>query len=217
MTRFPRSIKAKKALAEAIFDRLCAQNPEPKGELNWTNPYTLLVAVTLSAQATDKGVNKATKSLFEVINHPNDLLTLGEAGLIAHIKSIGLYRSKAKNLIKMAEILVNDYDGIVPQSREALESLPGVGRKTANVVLSIAFGQSTLAIDTHLFRLAHRFGLSKGKTPLKVEEDLLTLIHERHLYHAHQWLILHGRYICKAQKPNCSECCLNDLCPSAET
>ena len=189
-----------------------AANPEPKGELNWTNPYTLLVAVALSAQATDIGVNKATERLFQIVSTPQDMLALGEARLKDHIKTIGLYNSKAKNVMQAAEILVRDFGGTVPQDRAALETLPGVGRKTANVVLNIAFGAATIAVDTHLFRVGNRTGMAKGKTPLEVELKLEKRIPKEFLRHAHHWLILHGRYICKARKPDCGACIVNDLC-----
>ncbi|MEQ8443719.1 MAG: endonuclease III [Alphaproteobacteria bacterium] len=202
----------KKADIHEFFTRLQAQNPEPKGELNWTNPYTLLVAVALSAQATDVGVNKATKALFEIVSTPQDMLALGEARLKDHIKTIGLYNSKAKNVMKAAEILVRDHGGVVPEDRESLEKLPGVGRKTANVVLNIAFGAPTIAVDTHLFRVGNRTGLAKGKTPLAVELKLEKSVPKEFLRHAHHWLILHGRYVCKARKPECPSCVVSDLC-----
>ncbi len=202
----------KKADIHEFFARLQAANPEPKGELNWTNPYTLLVAVALSAQATDIGVNKATQRLFEIVSTPQDMLALGEGPLKDHIKTIGLYNSKAKNVMQAAEILVRDFGGVVPQDRAALETLPGVGRKTANVVLNIAFGAATIAVDTHLFRVGNRTGMAKGKTPLEVELKLEKRIPKEFLRHAHHWLILHGRYICKARKPDCGACIVNDLC-----
>ena len=198
---------------DAFFARLAEQNPEPKGELNWTNPYTLLVAVALSAQATDVGVNKATKSLFAIVSTPQDMLDLGEEGLKAHIRTIGLYNSKARNVMKAAAMLVAEHGGQVPEDRDALEQLPGVGRKTANVVLNIAFGHPTIAVDTHLFRLGNRTGLAPGKTPLAVEKGLEAAIPDRWKRHAHHWLILHGRYVCKARKPDCPACVVNDLCP----
>ncbi len=202
----------KKADIKTVFARLQAANPEPKGELNWTNPYTLLVAVALSAQATDVGVNKATEKLFQEVSTPQEMLELGEEGLKQHIKTIGLYNSKAKNVIKAAEILVRDFGGVVPQDRAALETLPGVGRKTANVVLNIAFGAPTIAVDTHLFRVGNRTGMAPGKTPLAVELKLEKCIPKQYLRHAHHWLILHGRYVCKARKPDCPACIVNDLC-----
>ncbi|WP_138380847.1 endonuclease III [Luteithermobacter gelatinilyticus] len=195
-----------------FFARLHARDPEPKGELNYTNPYTLLVAVALSAQATDVGVNKATKDLFKVVSTPQQMLELGEERLKGYIKTIGLYNSKAANIIKAARVLVEDYDGEVPQRREDLEKLPGVGRKTANVVLNIAFGQPTIAVDTHIFRVCNRTGLAPGKTPLAVEKKLEEVVPKEFALHAHHWLILHGRYICKARKPNCPVCPVEDLC-----
>lgn len=201
-----------KAQIYEFFSRLQAGNPEPKGELNYTNPYTLLVAVALSAQATDIGVNKATESLFKIVFTPQDMLDLGEAKLKDHIKTIGLFNSKAKNVMMAAEILVRDHGGEVPQDRDMLEKLPGVGRKTANVVLNIAFGQPTIAVDTHLFRVGNRTGLAKGKTPLAVELKLEKRIPKDFLLHSHHWLILHGRYVCKARKPDCPSCVVRDLC-----
>jgi len=195
-----------------FFRRLQEDNPEPKGELNYTNPYTLLVAVALSAQATDIGVNKATEGLFKVVSTPQDMLDLGEAALKDHIKTIGLFNSKAKNVMKAAEILVRDHDGIVPNDQEALEALPGVGRKTANVVRNIAWGELTIAIDTHIFRIGNRTGMAKGKTTLEIEKKLLKVVPKEYLLHAHHWLILHGRYVCKARKPDCGACKVYDLC-----
>ena len=202
----------KKDKIEQFFARLQAQNPEPKGELNYTNPYTLLVAVTLSAQATDTGVNKATEKLFKIVKTPKDMLKLGEDGLKQHIKTIGLFNSKAKNVILAAEMLERDFGGKVPETRDALVKLPGCGRKTANVVLNIAFGQPTIAVDTHLFRLGNRTGLAPGKTPEEVEEKLLKVVPDKYLRHAHHWLILHGRYVCKARTPDCAACIVRDLC-----
>jgi len=195
-----------------FFRRLWEDNPEPEGELNYTNPYTLLVAVALSAQATDVGVNKATEKLFQIVSTPQEMLALGEAGLKEHIKTIGLYNSKAKNVIKAAQMLVEDHDGVVPNDQAALEKLPGVGRKTANVVRNIAWGEPTIAVDTHIFRVGNRTGLAKGKTPLEVEKKLIKAVPKQYLLHAHHWLILHGRYICKARKPDCSACTVYDLC-----
>jgi endonuclease-3 len=206
----------KKATLETFFARLEERNPEPKGELNWTNPYTLLVAVALSAQATDIGVNKATEALFRIVATPRDMLDLGEARLKDHIKTIGLYNSKAKNVMKAAAILVKDHKGEVPGDRAALETLPGVGRKTANVVLNIAFGEPTIAVDTHLFRVCNRTGMARGKTPLAVELELEKKVPKQYLRHAHHWLILHGRYICKARKPDCPACPVQDLCAFRE-
>lgn len=197
---------------EEFFSRLQHQNPDPKGELDYTNVYTLLVAVVLSAQATDTGVNKATKALFKKVKTPEDMVKLGEDGLKTYIKTIGLFNAKAKNVIKLSQQLITDYHSTVPHTREELIKLAGVGRKTANVVLNIAFGQPTIAVDTHLFRIANRTGLAKGKTPEAVEQQLLKVIPEKYLHHAHHWLILHGRYVCKARTPLCSSCIVNDLC-----
>ena len=196
----------------AIFERLRAANPHPKSELAHQTPFELLVAVVLSAQATDKGVNKATEKLYRVANTPAAIVKLGEAGLIPYIQSIGLYRTKAKNIVKLATILVNDHHGKVPASREALEALPGVGRKTANVVLNVAFGEPTIAVDTHVFRVANRTGLAPGKTAEEVEQKLLKFVPEEFRQHAHHWLILHGRYVCLARSPRCPECVIRDLC-----
>lgn len=187
--------------------------PTPRSELEYVNPYTLLVAVVLSAQATDVGVNKATKSLFAVADTPRKMLELGEEGVREHIKTIGLFNSKAKNVIALSRILVDEHGGEVPRDREALERLPGVGRKTANVVLNVAFGEPTIAVDTHIFRVANRLGLAPGKTPLDVERKLVEIVPERYRLHAHHWLILHGRYVCKARKPACTGCLAVDLCP----
>lgn len=197
---------------EEFFKRLHRQNPEPKGELEYVNTYTLLVAVVLSAQATDTGVNRATKALFAKVKTPQAMLKLGEAGLKEHIKTIGLFNAKAKNVIALSEILVRDHGGEVPRTREELVKLPGVGRKTANVVLNIAFGEPTIAVDTHLFRLGNRTGIAPGKTPEEVEEKLLKIVPKKYLRHAHHWLILHGRYVCKARKPACASCIVRDLC-----
>ncbi len=202
----------KKADVALFFDRLAAAMPEPKGELNYVNPYTLLVAVVLSAQATDVGVNKATEKLFKVADTPEKMLKLGEARLKDHIKTIGLYNSKAKNVIALSRILIEEHGGWVPEAREPLEKLPGVGRKTANVVLNIAFGQPAIAVDTHIFRVSNRTGLAPGKTPLAVEQKLLKVVPDARKLHAHHWLILHGRYVCKARKPDCPSCVVEDLC-----
>jgi endonuclease-3 len=195
-----------------IFRRLQAANPNPTTELNYRTPYELLVAVVLSAQATDKSVNEATKALYEKVNTPAAMVELGVAGLEQHIKRIGLYRGKAKNVIALSRILIEEHGGEVPATREALERLPGVGRKTANVVLNTAFGQPTIAVDTHLFRVANRTGLARGKTPLEVEEKLLKFTPPEYLRNAHHWLILHGRYVCLARKPGCPQCLIRDLC-----
>ncbi len=202
----------KKSDAALFFDRLAAEIPIPKGELEYINPYTLLVAVVLSAQATDVGVNKATGPLFKVAETPEAMLKLGEARLKDHIKSIGLYNSKAKNVIALSHQLIDRHGGEVPPDREALEKLPGVGRKTANVVLNVAFGEPTIAVDTHIFRVSNRTGLAPGKTPLAVEQKLQRMVPADRKLHAHHWLILQGRYVCKARKPDCPKCVVRDLC-----
>ncbi len=202
----------KKQKIEEMFQRFEAASPNPQGELDHVNVYTLLVAVVLSAQATDVGVNKATKALFKVADTPAKMLGLGEARVRDYIKTIGLYRNKAKHVIGLSQLLLDNFDGEIPQTRDALETLPGVGRKTANVVLNMAFGQPTIAVDTHLFRLGNRTGLAPGKTPLEVEKNLEKNIPKNFLLHAHHWLILHGRYVCKARKPDCGNCLINDLC-----
>lgn len=199
---------------EAIFSRLSEQNPHPVTELKYHNPYTLLVAVVLSAQATDIGVNKATKALFEKVDTPEKMLLLGEDGLKEHIKTIGLYNAKAANIMALSRILVTRFHSTVPQHLDALQSLPGVGRKTANVVLNCAFHQPTIAVDTHVFRVSHRLKLASYPTPLGVEQELNQIIPDHWKLHAHHWLILHGRYICKARKPLCHQCIIHDLCPS---
>jgi endonuclease-3 len=198
--------------AETFFARLKRLDPEPKTELVYSNPYTLLVAVVLSAQATDKGVNKATAKLFRIADTPEKMIALGEAGLTGHIKTIGLYRNKAKNVIALSRALISEHDGQVPQDRDALEALPGVGRKTANVVLNVVFGEATIAVDTHIFRVANRTGLAPGKTPLAVEMKLEKIVPAEYRLHAHHWLILHGRYTCVARKPRCPVCVVRDLC-----
>jgi len=195
-----------------IFSRLRAENPHPTTELNYSTPFELLVAVILSAQATDRGVNKATDKLFPVANTPQAILALGEDGLKQYIKTIGLFNSKGANIIKTCRILVDQYHGRVPEDRNALESLPGVGRKTANVVLNTAFGHPTMAVDTHIFRVANRTGIAPGKTVLEVEKKLLKFVPKEFLQDAHHWLILHGRYICVARKPKCGACIIEDLC-----
>jgi endonuclease III len=194
------------------FLRFQKANPEPKGELEHLNPFTLLVAVVLSAQATDAGVNKATRKLFELADTPQKMIGLGEDQVREHIKTIGLYRNKARNVIALSEKLVADFGGEVPRTRAELETLPGAGRKTANVVLNMAFGEHTMAVDTHVFRLGNRTGLAPGKTPLEVELELERVIPDEFMLHAHHWLILHGRYICLARKPRCEVCLINDLC-----
>ncbi len=195
-----------------IFERLRAANPSPTTELVYRSPFELLVAVILSAQATDKSVNKATRDLFAVASTPEAMLALGEEGLKSHIRTIGLFNSKASNIIKTCAILVTEHGGLVPRERAALESLPGVGRKTANVVLNTAFGQPTMAVDTHIFRVSNRTGLAPGKTPLAVEQGLLRHIPKAFLKDAHHWLILHGRYVCLARRPRCPACPIADLC-----
>ena len=202
----------KKADIQSFFERLEAERPDPRGELDYINEYTLLVAVVLSAQATDVGVNKATGPLFRKVRTPAAMLKLGEAGLKQYIRTIGLYNAKAKNVIQLSRMLLAAHGGQVPQDREALEKLPGVGRKTANVVLNTAFGMPTIAVDTHLFRLSNRTGLAPGKTPLEVERKLEKAVPEQFKRHAHHWLILHGRYVCKARKPECPKCVVEDLC-----
>ena len=197
---------------EAIFGAFAAANPEPKGELDYVNAFTLLVAVVLSAQATDAGVNKATPALFAAADTAEKMVALGVAGIEDKIKTIGLFRGKAKNVHALSQILVEKYGGEVPQTREQLEELPGVGRKTANVVLNIAFRQPTIAVDTHLFRVGNRTGLARGNTPLEVETALLKVVPPNYLLHAHHWLILHGRYVCKARKPECWHCIIRDWC-----
>lgn len=200
---------------DAIFEffrRLAEDNPSPETELEFGNTYQLLVAVTLSAQATDVGVNKATRRLFELVKTPTQMVALGEAGLKEHIKTIGLFNTKAKNVIALSEILVRDYGGEVPADRDALTELPGVGRKTANVVMNCAFGAETFAVDTHIFRVGNRTGLAKGKTPLAVEKQLEKKVPQPFRVGAHHWLILHGRYICKARTPECWRCPVADLC-----
>jgi endonuclease-3 len=195
-----------------IFTRLRAENPTPTTELHYATPFELLVAVILSAQATDKGVNKATARLFPVANTPEAILALDEEGLKQHIKTIGLFNSKAANIIKSCRILIEQHGGEVPEERKALEALPGVGRKTANVVLNTAFGHPTMAVDTHIFRVANRTGIAPGKTVLEVEKKLLKFVPKEFLQDAHHWLILHGRYICVARKPKCGACIIEDLC-----
>jgi endonuclease-3 len=194
------------------FSRFRQANPEPKGELEHLNPYTLLVAVVLSAQATDAGVNRATRALFAVADTPQKMLALGEEKVRDYIKTIGLYRNKARNVIALSEKLIAEFEGRVPRTRAELESLPGAGRKTANVVLNMAFGEHTMAVDTHVFRVANRTGLAPGNTPLEVELDLERAVPPEFMLHAHHWLILHGRYTCLARKPRCEVCLINDLC-----
>jgi endonuclease-3 len=197
---------------QEFFTRLRSVTPEPTTELNYDSPFELLIAVILSAQATDVGVNKATKKLYPVANTPRAILDLGEDGLKSYIRTIGLFNAKAENIIKTCRILIDEHDGEVPRDRKSLEALPGVGRKTANVVLNTAFGEPTIAVDTHIFRVSNRSGLAPGKTPLAVELKLLDVVPAEFMKDAHHWLILHGRYTCKARKPNCPECIVRDLC-----
>jgi endonuclease-3 len=201
-----------KAKAEELYARLARVRPDPRTELEYSNPYTLLGAVVLSAQATDKGVNRATGPLFQIADTPAKMLALGEAGVADHIKTIGLWRNKAKNVIALSRALIEAHDGAVPRAREALEALPGVGRKTANVVLMEIFGEGTIAVDTHVFRVANRTGLADGKTPAEVETQLMRITPPKYLHGAHHWLILHGRYTCLARKPECPRCVIADLC-----
>lgn len=202
----------KPAAVQEFFRRLSAANPEPRSELEYVNPYTLLVAVVLSAQATDVGVNKATGPLFAQVDTPQAMVDLGEERLRGFIKTIGLFNTKAKNVIRLSELLIERHGGEVPRDRAALEELPGVGRKTANVVLNVAFGEETIAVDTHIFRIGNRTGLAPGKTPDAVEAKLLKVVPKLYRRHAHHWLILHGRYVCKARKPDCPVCSVADLC-----
>jgi endonuclease-3 len=198
--------------AETFFARLKAEIPEPKTELESLNPYTLLVAVVLSAQATDRSVNKATEPLFKLVDTPQKMVALGEKKLSEYIRTIGLYRTKAKNVVALSKLLIENHAGLVPRDREALQELPGVGRKTANVVLNVAFGEPTMAVDTHIFRVSNRTGLAPGKTPYEVEMGLEKIVPAQYRLHAHHWLILHGRYTCVARKPKCPLCAVRDLC-----
>lgn len=204
--------KVSKAVIAEVFQRFQQADPMPRGELEYVNAYTLLIAVVLSAQATDAGVNKATKALFEIADTPKKMVEVGEDAVREHIKTIGLYRNKAKNVVALSKALIDHHSGEVPETREELENLPGVGRKTANVVLNIAFGQPTIAVDTHIFRVANRTGVAPGKDPFDVELNLERLVPNSYKLHAHHWLILHGRYICKARKPRCKDCLIVDLC-----
>ncbi len=208
----PRLSKLTRAEIEDFYAALKAQNPEPRGELNYVNTYTMLVAVVLSAQATDEGVNRATGPLFEVADTPEKMVALGEATVRDYIKTIGLYRNKAKNVIKLSEQLIANHGGEVPEDREAMEALAGVGRKTANVVLNMAFGHPTIAVDTHIFRIGNRTGLAPGKDVVEVERKLEKVTPDHFKLHAHHWLILHGRYVCKARKPDCAVCVVYDIC-----
>ena len=207
-----RTAKLKADEIEEIFQRFHAAEPEPKGELHSVNNFTFLVAVVLSAQSTDEGVNRATIALFKIADTPVKMVALGEDRLRYMIKTIGLFRAKAKNVIALSRALIERHDAVVPETREALESLAGVGRKTANVVLNNAFGHPTIAVDTHLFRLGNRTGLAAGKTPMEVEQKLLKAVPAQYMRHAHHWLILHGRYVCKARKPECWRCLIADIC-----
>jgi endonuclease III len=215
-TRPARRPRYKAAEVHEIFRRLSVQRPEPRGELEYQNPFTLLVAVVLSAQATDVSVNKATEGLFRVADTPQKMAALGEEKIGSYIKSIGLWRGKAKNVAALSEALIRDHGGKVPEDHTALTKLPGVGRKTANVVLNSAFGHSTLAVDTHIFRIGNRLGIAPGKTPDEVERAFLKIIPGEYLRHAHHWLILHGRYVCKARRPECERCVIADLCKSPD-
>jgi len=212
MAAKPKAAKHTKEEVRELFRRLAAANPNPKSDLEYTNPFTLLVAVVLSAQATDAGVNKATRALFKQAGTPQAMAALGVGALEGYIKTIGLFRGKAKNVVALSNILIAEHGGQVPHDRAALERLPGVGRKTANVVLNVAFGEPTLAVDTHVFRLANRTGLAPGKDVLDVETKLLKVVPPDFLQHAHHWLILHGRYVCLARKPRCGDCVIADLC-----
>lgn len=202
----------KKADVSEFYARLQAEMPEPEGELHYVNPYTLLVAVALSAQATDVGVNKATIPLFKKVTTPEQMVALGLPSLKDHIKTIGLFNTKAKNVMALSQLLIERHGSVVPNDQAALEALPGVGRKTANVVRNIAFGEPTIAVDTHIYRISNRTGLAPGKTPLAVEKKLLKVTPAEYALHAHHWLILHGRYVCKARKPECPKCVVADLC-----
>ena len=210
--RKPKGSKLTRAQIEEMFARFAARDPDPQTELQYRDPYTLLVAVVLSAQATDASVNKATPALFAAADTPEKMVALGEKAVTDKIKTIGLYRNKAKNVVALSRKLIEEHGGTVPRIRGALEALPGVGRKTANVVLNVAFGQPTIAIDTHIFRVSNRTGLAPGKTPLQVEETLERVVPERYKHNCHHWLILHGRYVCKARKPECWRCIINDIC-----
>ncbi|HEX2430297.1 MAG TPA: endonuclease III [Aestuariivirgaceae bacterium] len=212
----PRRSRLTRAEIAEIFDRFASADPEPRGELIAVNSYTLLVAVVLSAQATDEGVNRATARLFQLADTPARMVALGEDKLIEHIRSIGLYRTKAKNVIALSKALIEQHGGEVPRDRAALEALPGVGRKTANVVLNTAFGEPTIAVDTHLFRVSNRTGLAPGKTPAEVEHGLEAVVPTERKRHAHHWLILHGRYVCKARRPECPRCLIIDICKFKE-
>ena len=195
-----------------IFERFKKENPNPTSELKWTNSFTLLVSVVLSAQATDKSVNKATESLYKIADTPQKILSLGEDNLISYIKSIGLYKSKAKHIIELSKMLISEFDSKIPDNLEDSIKLPGVGRKTANVVLNVLFNKPTMPVDTHLLRISPKIGLAQGSTPLEIEKSLCARIPQEYMNHAHHWLILHGRYICTARNPHCENCIINDIC-----
>ncbi|QTQ15021.1 endonuclease III [Treponema parvum] len=197
---------------DEVFARFERQNPSPKSELKWKNPYTMLVSTVLSAQATDKSVNKATEPLYQIADTPEKMLALGEERLIPYIKTIGLYRNKAKNIIRLSRMLIDNFGGKVPETREEIQKLPGAGRKTANVVLNVVFGQPTMPVDTHLLRICPKIGLAEGDTPVEVEESLVSRIPAKYMQNAHHWLILHGRYVCTARKPDCENCIISDIC-----
>lgn len=209
--KLPRPKLTRAQIAD-IYKELARLDPAPRTELNWTNPFTLTVAVALSAQATDVGVNKATKALFEAADSPEKMVALGEDKVRDMVKTIGLFRTKAKNVIKLSQMLIDDFGSVVPDNREDLEKLPGVGRKTANVVLNEAYRQPTMAVDTHIFRVSNRTGMAPGKNPLEVELNLLKVTPEEYALHAHHWLILHGRYVCIARKPKCFNCAISEIC-----
>ena len=195
-----------------VFERFKKANPNPTSELKWTNPFTLLVSVVLSAQATDKSVNKATESLYKIADTPQKILSLGEDNLISYIKSIGLYKSKAKHIIELSKMLINEFDSSIPDNLDDLIKLPGVGRKTANVVLNVLFNKPTMPVDTHLLRISPKIGLAEGIAPIQIEKSLCARIPQEYMNHAHHWLILHGRYICTARNPHCEDCIINDIC-----
>lgn len=195
-----------------VFERFKNENPNPTSELKWTNSFTLLVSVVLSAQATDKSVNKATESLYKIADTPQKILSLGEDNLISYIKSIGLYKSKAKHIIELSKMLISKFDSKIPDNLEDLIKLPGVGRKTANVVLNVLFNKPTMPVDTHLLRISPKIGLAQGSTPLEIEKSLCARIPQEYMNHAHHWLILHGRYVCTARNPHCENCIINDIC-----
>lgn len=204
--------KLNRAQIAEIYERLCRENPNPRTELNYSNPYTLVVAVALSAQATDVGVNKATRALFDAADNPQAMVDLGEDAVRDHVKTIGLFRTKAKNVVKLSQMILDDFGGEVPRNRDDLEKLPGVGRKTANVVMNEAFGHPTMAVDTHIFRVSNRTGMAPGKDPVEVELNLLRVTPDEYRMGAHHWILLHGRYVCVARTPKCYDCRIADLC-----